>query len=75
MIFLSFALSIYADVDLLHPMFRVTTPRRSRPMLGFGTAHAGLRLSMREAVYLYETAFRSGITRLSSRANAKRKYS
>jgi uncharacterized protein len=32
------------------------------PILGFGTAHAGLRLSTREAVDLYETAFRNGIT-------------
>jgi hypothetical protein len=32
------------------------------PILGFGTAHAGLRLNTREAVHLYETAFRAGIT-------------
>jgi predicted aldo/keto reductase-like oxidoreductase len=32
------------------------------PILGFGTAHAGLRLNTKEAVQLYETAFRGGIT-------------
>ena len=32
------------------------------PILGFGTAHTGRRLNTREAVRLYETAFRSGIT-------------
>lgn len=32
------------------------------PILGFGTAHAGLRLNAREAVHLYEAAFRGGIT-------------
>ena len=32
------------------------------PILGFGTAHSGRRLNTREAVHLYETAFRSGIT-------------
>jgi aryl-alcohol dehydrogenase-like predicted oxidoreductase len=55
-------------------MFRLTTqgasPLPTRvlgktgvqlPILGFGTAHSGLRLSTREAVYLYETAFRGGI--------------
>ena len=31
------------------------------PILGFGTASAGLRLNTRDAVYLYETAFRGGI--------------
>ena len=31
-------------------------------ILGFGTAHAGLRLNTREAVHLYESAFRGGIT-------------
>jgi aryl-alcohol dehydrogenase-like predicted oxidoreductase len=31
------------------------------PILGFGTAHAGLRLNTREAVQLYESAFRGGI--------------
>jgi uncharacterized protein len=56
-------------------MFRVTRQRTSSlpsrvlgktgvhlPILGFGTAQAGLRLNTREAVHLYETAFRSGIT-------------
>ena len=32
------------------------------PILGFGTAHSGLRLNTREAVHLYERAFREGIT-------------
>lgn len=32
------------------------------PILGFGTAHSGLRLNTRDAVHLYETAFREGIT-------------
>lgn len=32
------------------------------PILGFGTAHTGRRLNTREAVHLYETAFRAGIT-------------
>ena len=32
------------------------------PILGFGTAAAGVRLNTREAVQLYETAFRAGIT-------------
>ena len=32
------------------------------PILGFGTAHSGRRLNTREAVPLYETAFREGIT-------------
>jgi uncharacterized protein len=32
------------------------------PILGLGTAPAGLRLNLREAVILYETAFREGIT-------------
>jgi uncharacterized protein len=32
------------------------------PILGFGTAHSGLRLNIRDAVHLYETAFREGIT-------------
>jgi aryl-alcohol dehydrogenase-like predicted oxidoreductase len=32
------------------------------PILGFGTAHAGRRLNTREAVNLYEAAFRAGIT-------------
>ena len=32
------------------------------PILGFGTAAAGLRLNTRDAVTLYETAFREGIT-------------
>ena len=32
------------------------------PILGFGTAAAGLRLNTRDAVSLYETAFREGIT-------------
>jgi predicted aldo/keto reductase-like oxidoreductase len=32
------------------------------PILGFGTAHSGLRLNTRDAVRLYETAFREGIT-------------
>jgi uncharacterized protein len=32
------------------------------PILGFGTAAAGTRLSVKEAVSLYETAFREGIT-------------
>ncbi len=32
------------------------------PVLGFGTAPAGLRLGLSEAVALYETAFRAGIT-------------
>ena len=31
------------------------------PILGFGTAHTGLRLNTRDAVYLYETAFRGGV--------------
>jgi aryl-alcohol dehydrogenase-like predicted oxidoreductase len=31
------------------------------PILGFGTAHTGLRLNTKDAVYLYETAFRAGI--------------
>jgi aryl-alcohol dehydrogenase-like predicted oxidoreductase len=31
------------------------------PILGFGTAHAGLRLNTGDAVQLYEAAFRSGI--------------
>jgi aryl-alcohol dehydrogenase-like predicted oxidoreductase len=34
----------------------------SLPILGFGTAHSGLRLSTRDAINLYETAFRQGIT-------------
>jgi predicted aldo/keto reductase-like oxidoreductase len=32
------------------------------PILGFGTAHSGLRLNTREAVHLYERAFGEGIT-------------
>jgi uncharacterized protein len=32
------------------------------PILGFGTAHSGLRLTTRDAVRLYENAFREGIT-------------
>jgi predicted aldo/keto reductase-like oxidoreductase len=32
------------------------------PILGFGTAHSGLRLNTRDAVRLYEQAFREGIT-------------
>jgi predicted aldo/keto reductase-like oxidoreductase len=32
------------------------------PILGFGTAAAGRRLNTRDAVRLYETAFRNGIT-------------
>ena len=32
------------------------------PILGFGTAHVGLRLNTREAVQLYESAFHGGIT-------------
>ncbi len=32
------------------------------PILGFGTAHSGLRLNTRDAVRLYEAAFREGIT-------------
>jgi uncharacterized protein len=32
------------------------------PILGFGTAHSGLRLSTRDAVHLYELAFGEGIT-------------
>jgi len=32
------------------------------PILGFGTAAAGLRLNTRDAVRLYETAFREGVT-------------
>jgi uncharacterized protein len=32
------------------------------PILGFGTAHSGLRLNTRDAVHLYESAFRGGIT-------------
>jgi uncharacterized protein len=32
------------------------------PILGFGTAAAGSRLKLKEAVALYETAFREGIT-------------
>jgi predicted aldo/keto reductase-like oxidoreductase len=32
------------------------------PILGFGTAAAGRRLNTRDAVRLYETAFRAGIT-------------
>ena len=32
------------------------------PILGFGTAHSGQRLNTRDAVRLYETAFREGIT-------------
>lgn len=32
------------------------------PILGFGTAAAGLRLKTRDAVRLYETAFREGVT-------------
>jgi len=32
------------------------------PILGFGTAHSGLRLNTRDAVQLYEAAFREGIT-------------
>lgn len=32
------------------------------PILGFGTAAAGSRLKLKEAVGLYETAFREGIT-------------
>ena len=32
------------------------------PILGFGTAHSGLRLNIKVAVRLYETAFRHGIT-------------
>jgi len=32
------------------------------PVLGFGTAHSGLRLNTREAVHLYERAFGEGIT-------------
>ena len=32
------------------------------PILGFGTAAAGVRLSTRDAVRLYETAFREGVT-------------
>ena len=56
-------------------MFRTVTQRTSSlptrklgktgvtlPILGFGTAHTGLRLSTREAVHLYETAFRAGVT-------------
>lgn len=31
------------------------------PILGFGTAHTGLRLNTRDAVRLYETAFRAGV--------------
>ena len=31
------------------------------PILGFGTAHSGLRLNTRDAVRLYEQAFREGI--------------
>ena len=31
------------------------------PILGFGTGSAGVRLNAREAVHLYETAFRAGI--------------
>jgi aryl-alcohol dehydrogenase-like predicted oxidoreductase len=34
----------------------------SLPILGFGTAATGLRLNTRDAVRLYETAFREGIT-------------
>ena len=48
---------------------RSTLPRRvlgktgvALPILGFGTAHSGLRLNTRDAVHLYETAFRAGIT-------------
>lgn len=32
------------------------------PILGFGTGAAGLRLTIKEAVHLYETAFDEGIT-------------
>ncbi len=32
------------------------------PILGFGTAHSGLRLSTRDAVHLYDMAFEEGIT-------------
>jgi len=32
------------------------------PILGFGTAHTGLRLNTRDAVHLYETGFCRGIT-------------
>ncbi|HXV68787.1 MAG TPA: hypothetical protein VD738_07665, partial [Nitrospira sp.] len=32
------------------------------PILGFGTAAAGVRLNTRDAVQLYEAAFRDGIT-------------
>jgi predicted aldo/keto reductase-like oxidoreductase len=32
------------------------------PILGFGTAPTGRRLNTRDAVRLYETAFREGIT-------------
>ena len=55
-------------------MFRIVTHRPSPlptrqlgktgvhlPILGFGTAHAGRRLNNREALHLYETAFRGGI--------------
>ena len=31
------------------------------PILGFGTAHAGRHLNTKDAVHLYETAFRGGI--------------
>src|SRR5688500_20354089 len=32
------------------------------PIVGFGTAHSGLRLNTKEAVHLYERAFGEGIT-------------
>jgi uncharacterized protein len=48
---------------------RSTLPRRvlgktgvMLPILGFGTAHTGRRLNTRDAVQLYETSFRAGIT-------------
>ena len=53
-------------------MFRFVTQRATLPtrllgsvhlpILGFGTAHAGLRLNTTEAVRLYEAAFLAGIT-------------
>ena len=56
------------------PMFGIerspgTLPKRvlgktgvELPILGFGTAASGQRLTMREAVDLYETAYCQGIT-------------
>ena len=65
---------------------RSTLPRRvlgktgvTLPILGFGTAHSGLRLNTRDAVHLYETAFRAGITYFDtapeSPVTAKRNFS